>query len=226
MTRDIRVLSTIGVRTVVEELAPAFERAQNCTVTRIYDSSIAMMKRLAEGESGDVAIFTAGALDDLIKQGKVISRTDLTRSFVGLAVKKGAPRPDISTPEAFKASLLAAKSIARSATGASGLYVASLIERLGLADKLAPKMIVKDGIVGKIAARGEAEIAIQQVSELMQADGIDIVGPLPDELQSVTVFCAGVFTTAKNAELANAYIADLAAPAHTALIRAKGMEPA
>ena len=222
---DIRVLSTIGMRTVLEALAPAFERARGCTVTRVYDSTVAMMKRLAAGESGDAAVFTAGGIDDLIGQGKVVGRTDLTRSFVGIAVKSGAPKPDISTPDKFTAVMLAAKSVARSETGASGLYFAGLIDRLGLADAMKSKMIVQDGIVGHIAARGEAEIAVQQISELMQAEGIDIVGPLPDELQSVTVFSAGVFKASTQRTLAEAFVADLASPAHGGLIRAKGMEP-
>jgi molybdate transport system substrate-binding protein len=222
----IRVLSTIGMRTVLEEVTPAFERANDVTVTRVYDSSIALMKRIAAGESGDAAVFTAGAVDALIAQGKIADRTDLTRSFVGIAVRKGAPRPDISTPDAFKKTMLAAKSIARSETGASGLYFAGLIARLGLADALNPKIVVQDGIVGRIAARGEAEIAVQQISELMQADGIDIVGPLPDELQSITVFSGGVFTNSSVAGLAKAYVAHLAAPEFAAVIRLKGMEPA
>jgi len=122
--------------------------------------------------------------------------------------------------------MLAAKSIARSETGASGLYFASLIARLGLADALNPKIIVQDGIVGRLAARGEAEIAVQQISELMQADGIDIVGPLPDELQSITVFSGGVFKSSAAADLAEAYVRHLASPAFAAVIRLKGMEPA
>jgi molybdate transport system substrate-binding protein len=222
----IKVLSTIGMRTVLEEVTPAFERANGVTVTRVYDSSIALMKRIAAGETGDAAVFTAGAIDELIAQDKIADRTDLTRSFVGIAVRKGAPRPDISTPEAFKKTMLAAKSIARSETGASGLYFASLIARLGLADALNPKIIVQDGIVGRIAARGEAEIAVQQISELMQADGIDIVGPLPDELQSTTVFSGGVFKGSSVADLAKAFVAHLAAPEFAAMIRLKGMEPA
>ena len=222
----IKVLSTIGMRTVLEEVTPAFERANGVTVTRVYDSSIALMKRIGAGETGDAAVFTAAAIDELIAQGKVAGRTDLTRSFVGIAVRKGAPRPDISTPDAFKKTLLAAQSIARSETGASGLYFAGLIARLGLADALNPKIIVQDGIVGRIAARGEAEIAVQQISELMQADGIDIVGPLPDELQSITVFSGGVFKGSSTADLARTYVAHLAAPKFAAVIRAKGMEPA
>ena len=225
MAIEIRILSTIGMRTVLEEVAPAFERARGCKVARIYDSSVALMQRIDRGETADAAVFTAAAIDDLIAQGKVEARTDLTRSFVGIAVRKGAPRPDIATPEGFKTAMLAAKSIARSKTGASGLYFADLIERLGLAGALNPKMIVEDGIVGRIAAHGDAEIAVQQISELMQADGIDVVGPLPDALQNITVFSAGVFKISAQTDLARAYVADLASPAHAALVRAKGMEP-
>jgi molybdate transport system substrate-binding protein len=226
MTSGIRVLSTIGMRTVLDALVPTFEVSHRCTVERAYDSSVALMQRIAGGESGDAAVFTAAAIDDLIAEGKVSARTDLARSFVGLAVRKGAHKPDISTPDAFRQTMLAAKSIARSKTGASGLYFASLIERLGLAAALNAKMIVQDGLVGKLAASGETEIAVQQISELMQADGIDIVGPLPDELQSVTVFSAGVFKASAQGDLATAFVAELAAPAHAALIRQKGMEPA
>jgi molybdate transport system substrate-binding protein len=225
MAIEIRILSTIGMRTVLEEVAPAFERTRGCKVARIYDSSVALMRRIDRGETGDAAVFTAAAVDQLIAQRKVTARTDLARSFVGIAVRHGAPKPDITTPEAFRKTLLTAKSIARSRTGASGLYFASLIERLGLAEALNAKMIVQDGIVGEIAARGEAEIAVQQISELIQADGIDVVGPLPDALQSITVFSAGIFTSAAHPDLVRAFVADLASPAHAALIRAKGMEP-
>ena len=225
MPNEIKVLCTIGMRTVLEELAPAFERANGCVLARIYDSSVALMQRIAAGATGDIAVFTAAAIDELIAQGKIAARSDLTRSFVGLAVRAGAAHPDISSPQSFKHALLAAKSVAYSKTGASGLYFVSLTERLGIADAIRPKAIVQDGIVGRLAARGEAEIAVQQISELMQADGIDIVGPLPAELQSVTIFSAGVFTTSTQGDLARAFVADLASPAHAALIRLKGMEP-
>ena len=221
----IKVLCTIGMRAVLDEVAPAFAQANGIAVVRVYDSSVALMKRIAEGENGDVAVFTASAIDDLIRDGKVSARTDLARSFVGIAVASGARKPDISTPEKFKQAMLAAKSIARSKTGASGLYFASLIERLGLGEALAPKMVVQDGIVGNIAARGEAEIAVQQISELMQADGVDIVGPLPDALQSVTVFSAGVFAASTMASAAKTFVAHLASPAVAPVIRQKGMEP-
>lgn len=223
---EIRVFSTIGMRAVLEELVPGFELAHDCTVARVYDSSVAAMKRIAAGEAGDVAVFTAAAIDDLIAQGKMAARTDLARSFVGIAVRRGARRPDIATPDKFTAALLAAKSVAHSKTGASGLYFVSLTERLGIAEAIRAKAVVIDGIVGTLAARGEAEIAVQQVSELMQADGVDIVGRLPDELQSITMFSAGMFTASAQPGLADAFVADLASPKHAALIRRKGMEPA
>jgi molybdate transport system substrate-binding protein len=222
--KAIRILSTIGMRRVLEEIAPEFERAHGCTVERRYDSSVAHMRRVAEGKIGDAAVFTAAAIDDLIAQGKVARRIDLAHSGVGIAVRAGAPKPDIGTAEDFKAALLAAKSVAHSKTGASGLYFVNLIERLGIASAIHAKAVVHDGLTGEIAARGEAELAVQQVSELMQAAGVDIVGPLPDELQSMTVFSAGVFREAP--PIAHGFIAALAAPANAALIRRSGMMPA
>ena len=221
---DIRVLSTIGMRTVLDEVVPAFERANGVTVKRVYDSSVALLKRIDAGETGDAAVFTAAAIDDLIRQRKIVERTDLAR--FGVAVAKGAPRPDIGSADAFRQTLLNAKSIAHSKTGASGLYFVTLIERLGIADAVNAKAIVRDGVVAEIAARGEAEIAIQQISELMQSAGVDIVGPLPDDLQSITIFSAGVFKNSAHVDTAKAFVAALAAPANGALIRLKGMEPA
>jgi molybdate transport system substrate-binding protein len=221
----IKVFCTLGMRTVLDAVAPAFAEANGVAVVRIYDSSVALMRRIADGESADAAVFTAAAIDELIAQGKVVACTDLSKSFVGIAVARGAPKPDIGTPETFQQAMLNAKSIAHSKTGASGLYFASLIERLGLADALRPKIKVEDGIVGKFAARGEVEIAVQQISELMQAEGVDIVGPLPDALQSITIFSAGVFAGSVQSAAAKAFVAHLASPAVAPVIRQKGMEP-
>lgn len=225
MANAIRVLSTIGMRTVLDAVAPQFERANGVVLERLYDSSIGLMKRIAAGESGDVAVFTAAAIDELIAQGKVDRRADLARSGVGVAVRKGAPKPDIGTPEKFKQALLAAKSVAHSKTGASGIYFVGLIERLGIADAVHAKAKVIDGVVAELAARGEAELAVQQVSELMQSQGVDIVGPLPGELQHTTIFSAGVFKASAQMEPAKAFVAHLAAPAQAGLIRRMGMEP-
>jgi molybdate transport system substrate-binding protein len=221
----IKVFCTIGMRTVLDEVAPAFARDSGVAIERVYDSSVALMRRIAEGESGDVAVFTAAAIDDLIRQGKIRGRTDLARSGVGIAVAKGAHKPDIDTTEKFKQALLAAKSIAHSKTGASGLYFVSLTERLGIAEVVRAKAKVQDGIVGDVAARGEAEIAVQQISELMQSAGVDIVGPLPGELQSITIFSAGVFAGSRQQAAAEAFVAYLASPAVAPVIRQKGMEP-
>jgi molybdate transport system substrate-binding protein len=225
MANTIRVLSTIAMRTVLDAAAPAFERAHRISVERVINSSIALMRRIAEGETADVALFTAAAIDELIAQGKMLARTDLVRSGVGVAVRKGSPKPDIGTAEKFKRALLSAKSVAHSKTGASGIYFVQLVERLGIAEAVRGKAKVIDGVVAELAARGEAELAIQQVSELMQAPGVDIVGPLPDELQQITIFSAGVFTGAAQIEAANSFVAFLASPAQAALIRANGMEP-
>jgi molybdate transport system substrate-binding protein len=222
---SLRILSTIGMRTVLEDMAPAFECVHGCTVERRYNSSVAHMQRIAAGKSGDAAVFTAAAIDDLIGQGKVDGRIDLAHSGIGIAVRRGAPRPDISTPDKFREALLAAKSVAHSKTGASGLYFVQLIDRLGIAAAIRAKAVVHDGLTGEIAARGEAALAVQQVSELMQADGVDIVGPLPAELQSITVFSAGVFKGSPQAQLAGAFIAALRAPASAEVVRRNGMEP-
>jgi molybdate transport system substrate-binding protein len=219
----IRVLCTFGLRQVVEILAPTFEQQHHCTVERHFNSSVAHMQHLAEGKSADVAVFTDAAIDELIADGRMERRVDFARSGVGLAVKAGAPKPDISTPEKFKAALLAAESIARSKTGASGLYFVDLIARIGMADALKDKIIIHDGLTGECAARGEAELAVQQVSELMQAKGVDIVGPLPGDLQSITVFSGGVFKGAP--PLAEAFIAFLSTPEAAAVIHANGMDP-
>src|SRR5262249_49687788 len=149
----------------------------------------------------------------------------LASSSVGLAVRAGAPRPDISAPDPLKRALLSARSITYTLTGASGIHFAQVIERLGIADAIKTKAIVRDGLAGELAARGEVELAVQQISELMQVKGIDIVGPLPPEVQKSTVFSAGIFKSAKNPSGAAALIAWLSTPETAVIIKAKGMEP-
>jgi molybdate transport system substrate-binding protein len=163
----------------------------------------------------------------LIEQGRIRedSRRDLASSGVGLAVRAGTPRPDISTPEAFRRTLLAARSIAYTATGASGIYFAELIERLGIGEAIRAKATIRDGLSGELAARGEVEIAVQQVSELMQVAGIDVIGPLPPALQKTTVFSAGILLTARNPAGAASLIGWLSTPATARVIRSKGLQP-
>jgi molybdate transport system substrate-binding protein len=220
----IRVPCTFGLRQVVDVLAPAFERQHRCTIERVYESSVAHMRRFSDGETADAALLTAAGIDQLIAMGRIERRIDLAHSGIGVAVKAGAPHPDISTPEAFKAALLAAKSICHSQTGASGIYFMQLIKRLGIANEISAKAVIDDGLAGVVVARGDAELAVQQTSELMQASGIDIVGPLPGELQNVTIFSGGVFKGAP--PLAKAFIASLSTTEASAVIQSNGMDAA
>ncbi len=166
-------------------------------------------------------------LDELIKTGKVgAPRLDLARSAIGISVRKGAPKPDISTPDAFKKTILAAKSVAYTSTGASGTYFLSLADKLGIGDAVRAKAhTTPGGPAGELVAKGEAELAVQQISELLPVAGTELVGPLPPDLQSITTFSAGIGTAAHNAAGARALADFLATPDAIAVIRVKGMEP-
>jgi molybdate transport system substrate-binding protein len=223
---DINVLCTLGLRSVLVDIADAFSRGKGLSFSAHYESSIALMDRIANGENADAAILTDVMIAALMKQGRIRegSRRDLASSGVGLAVRAGAPKPDISTPEAFRHALLAARSIAYTATGASGIYFAELIERLGIGEAIRAKATIRDGLSGELAARGEVQIAVQQVSELMQVAGIDMIGPLPSALQKATVFSAGILSNAKNPDAAASLIGWLSTPATASVIRSKGLQ--
>jgi molybdate transport system substrate-binding protein len=224
----MKLMSTNGVAGVLRELLPGFEHSTGTKVELVLDSSNGLLGRIAAGETADVAILTAQAIDDLTRQGKIAggSRTDLARSTVGIAVRAGAPKPDIGSAEAFRRTLLAARSIAYSKAGASGIYFAGLIKRLGIADQVNAKAtVIPRGFTGELAAKGEVEIAVQQISELMAVPGVDIVGPLPPDIEGVTTFAAGLFSGAKEKEAAAALIRLLSAPTSTPIFRAKGLEP-
>jgi molybdate transport system substrate-binding protein len=225
---DIKVLSTNGVATVLRELAPQFERAKGHKLAITLGATAKLKQQIGEGAAFDVAILTAEATDDLIKQGKIAgARADLAKSGIGVAVRAGARKPDIGSTEAFKRALIGAKSVAYSAQGMSGIYFASLLERLGIADEMKPKSKVQQGTpTGEAAARGEAELAIQQISELMPVAGIELVGPLPAELQLYTVFSAGLGAQAAQKEAGRALIDFLSAQMTKPLLAAKGLEPA
>jgi molybdate transport system substrate-binding protein len=225
---DIKVLSTNGVATVLRELAPQFERAKGHKLAITLGPTARLRKEIGEGAPFDVAILTAEATDELIKQGKIAgTRADLAKSGIGVAVRAGARKPDIGTTEAFKRALVGAKSVAYSAQGMSGIYFASLLERLGIADEMKPKAKVQHGTpTGEAAARGEAELAIQQISELLPVAGIELVGPLPPELQLYTVFSAGVGAQAAQKDAGRALIDFLSAQMTKPLLAAKGLEPA
>jgi molybdate transport system substrate-binding protein len=225
----MKVLCTNGVKSIMLDLIPEFERGSATKVLITWGSANALLKELETGAGGDLAILTAEAIEDLIKHGKVVagSRVDLARSGIGVAVRKGANKPDIASPEALKRALLAAKSVAHSKSGMSGIYFPTVLARLGIADAMKPKIVLPDPgtPVGEVVATGEAEIGIQQISELLPVAGIEIVGPLPAALQKITTFSAGVLAAAKEPDAAVALVKFLAAESPR-LLAQRGLQPA
>ena len=225
---EITVLCSNGMKEVMLELGPVFERATGKKLSVEYNSTATIMNQIRSGATADLLILTSEAVDDLLKQGRVVSgsRVDLARSRIAIAVRAGAPKPDIGSPEALKKSLLAMKSVAIPKSGISGEHFFTIIERLGIAAEMKPKIIeVESGPVGTLLAQGQAEIGLQQISELMPVPGIDIVGPLPGNLQKVTIFSAGLATTAKQPAASKALVTFLAGKSAQPVIKKKGMEP-
>jgi len=230
---EIKVMTSGAFTAPYLEVIPQFESNTHDKVVTAYGASMgnapdSIPSRLERGEPVDVVILAAPALDDLIKHGKVVpgSRVDLVRSSIGVAVRAGAPKPDISSIEALKRTLLQAKSIAYSAS-ASGVYLSQeLFPRLGITDEIRAKCKrIANEPVGAVVARGDAEIGFQQISELLPVAGIDYVGPLPPEAQKVTVFSAGIAVGAKEPNAARALIQFLASPVVVAAIKKSGLEP-
>jgi len=225
---EIKVLASNGVREALLELAPGFERATGNKLVITFGLAAALKRQIEGGEAFDLAILTSAGIDDLAKQGKVDagSRTPIARSGVGIGIKKGGPRPDIRTPGALKRTLLAAKSITWAKEGASGIYFASLLERIGIADQIKPKAVVaaSGAEVGKLVAGGKVELGVILVNELMAAPGVELLGPLPGELQNYTVFHAGVGVGSKDSSAAKALIKFLTTPAAGAVFKKKGQE--
>jgi molybdate transport system substrate-binding protein len=229
MTAPIHVLSTLAVQGVLPRLIAAFERSADAEVAAEYAPTVTLLARIRSGGTADVAILTRDGIDELVGAGRLdgASVVDVVQSLVGLAVRAGAAKPDIGTPEALKRTLLEAKSIAYSRIGASGLLFSRLIERLGIAEAVNAKAtIVPGGLTGELAARGEVELAVQQASELMLVPGLDIVGPLPLALQAPGIFSAAVFAGSAHALTARAFLQSLATADAAAAFRAAGLEPA
>ncbi|HUC50017.1 MAG TPA: substrate-binding domain-containing protein [Xanthobacteraceae bacterium] len=230
---DLKVYSTIGVRSAAEDLFAQFETASGHKLAVTWGTAPMLVKRIEGGEAADVLILSRAGLDALKEQGKVLpgSEVALASSGVGMAVKAGAPKPDISTPEALKAALLEAKSISYtepSAGGASGVYFAKLLERMGIADAMRPKTKYPPagGFSATLLISGEAELAVQQKPELLHVAGVEVVGFLPGDLNLITPFVAGLMADCKNAADGKALIAFLRTPRATAAFRGKGLEPA
>lgn len=224
----IRMLSTLGLMGAMRSLSSAFATATGIHVDADFAPTLALLKRLRAGEAADLVILTREGLDEMIGEGRVIADTaaDLARSYVGLAVRKDAPHPDIASEAALRKTLLAARSVAYSRLGASGVYFAELIVRMGIAAEINAKAtIVEQGFTAERLISGEADLAVQQISELKQVDGIAVIGPVPHDLQTPAVFSAGRTADAKQAESAEALLRYLASPEVMPVLRQSGLEP-
>jgi molybdate transport system substrate-binding protein len=228
MVAKLKVLSTLAIAGPMRELARRFEQSSGITLDAEYGPTVLLMKRLEAGERPDVVALTKDALAGLVKKGDVVpdSAVDLVRSYVGVAVKAGAPQPAIATPEQFKQALLATRSLAYSRAGASGLFFTALLQRLGIAEAVNAKAtVIPEGFTAELAASGQVELAIQQVSELMAVSGVDIVGPLPRALEPGTVFSAGIYTASPRRAEGQRLLNFLGSAEAAPRIRAFGLEP-
>jgi molybdate transport system substrate-binding protein len=224
----IRMLSTLGLMGAMRSLSSAYEAATGVHIDADFAPTLALLKRLRDGEAADLVILTREGLDEMIGEGRVIaeSAADLARSFVGIAVRAGQAHPDIATETALRKALLAARSVAYSRLGASGVYFARLIAQMGIAAEINAKAtIVEQGFTAERLVSGEADLAVQQISELKQVEGIEVVGPIPHDLQTPAVFSAGRMTNAEHADAADRLLRYLASPEVVPVLRQSGLEP-
>ncbi len=225
---EIKVLCSNGIKAVMEDLVPQFERATKHKVVITYGLSAALKRQIEAGEQFDIAVLTPPLIDDLIKQGKIAgdTRTTLARSGMALAIRAGAPKPDIRTTDALKRTLLASKSIAYAREGASGVFFAELVQKLDLAEALKPKikLTTTGAEVGEAVARGEAALGVLPVSEILPVAGAEVLGTFPADVQGYVVMVAGVSPSAPQTAAAKELITFLTAPAALPVIKKKGME--
>jgi molybdate transport system substrate-binding protein len=220
----IRVLSTLAVMGALRDLTARYEAESGIRIDAAFAPTVALLERLRRGEAADIAILTAQGVEDLVAEGIMLpgTRTDIARSFVGIAVKSGAPKPDIGTVAAFKATLLAARTVAYSRIGASGIFFAGLLDRLGVAATV-KTLVVPAGFTAERLITGEADLAVQQISELLMVPGIEVVGALPADIQTVAMFSGGLLT---RSAAAAGVLRFLASPAIAAVLKQSGLEPA
>lgn len=224
----LRMLSTLGLMGAMRSLSSAFEASSGIRVDADFAPTLALLKRLRDGEAADLVILTREGLDEVIGEGRVVAdgAADLARSYVGIAVQAGQAHPDIASEAALRQTLLAARSVAYSRLGASGVYFAQLIVRMGIvAEVNARATIVEQGFTAERLVSGEADLAVQQISELKQVGGIDVVGPIPHDLQTPAVFSAGRMANARHPEAAERLLRYLASPDVVPVLRQSGLEP-
>jgi molybdate transport system substrate-binding protein len=228
---EIDAMITTAMKAAIEELSPPFERASGHTLRVVYGPSGGLARRFNGGEPADLIVVDSKVLDELIKQGKVApGRTDVARTGIGIAVRKGAPKPDVSSADALRRALLAAKSIAHTAPAGGGVtaaHIMGVFEKLGIAAEVTPKVKLAaggpNGRVSVLVSSGEAEIGLQLVSELMSNPQVEVIGMLPPELQLIAIISAGITTTTKQAEPTKAFIRHLTEPAAMMIYQTKGL---
>jgi molybdate transport system substrate-binding protein len=227
MSDAIRVLSTLALKGAVRGLASQYQAAGGALIDADFAPTLALLERLRAGEAADVVILTREGLDEVVREGRVAAEScvDLARSWVGIAVKVGQPHPDIATEAALRAALLGARSVAYSRLGASGILFAKLIARLGIASDInARAVIIPQGFTAERLVTGEADLAVQQISELKQVEGIEVVGPIPRELQTPAIFSAGRMTASPRATQADRLLQFLASNEVAPVLRERGLE--
>ncbi len=229
MTITLKILTSNSTRTVLDALIPAYEKSTGNKVSISADSAKAMVAKIKTGETGDIVILGSGAVKELIEAGIVTaaSRRAFARAVVGVGVRKGAPHPDIGSVDALRNTLLAAKSIAHTVHGASGMYIPVLLEKLGIAGQMKARTVTRPGgYIGTVVVAGEAELALQQIPELLAVPDLEVVGPLPAEVQKTLETSAGLFAGSPHAAAAETMIGFFMNAAHRALFQAKGLEQA
>ncbi len=223
---EIKVLASTAVKATLEEVAPQFTKATGHKIDLTFAPASALREKIEQGTAFDVAVLTTPIVDDLAGSGKVEKvHTAIAHSGIGVAIRKGAAKPDISTKDAFKQTLLNAKSIGFTAGGATGAYLKVLFDKLEIADQLQPKLKLLQGGVGEAVTSGQVEIGMTQISEILPYPGAELAGPLPLDIQSFTYFSAAVSAASKEADVAKAFIKFLGGPEALAVLKAKGMEP-
>jgi len=228
MSDPIRVLSTLALKGAVHSLTAQYQAAGGASIDADFAPTLALLERLRSGESADVVILTREGLEEVVREGRVVAEScvDLARSWVGIAVKAGAIHPDISTEAALRTALLDARSVAYSRLGASGILFAKLIDRLGIASDInARAVIIPQGFTAERLVTGEADLAVQQISELKLIDGIEVVGPIPYELQTPAAFSAGRMAATNTPAEAERLLRFLASPEVGPALRESGLEP-
>ncbi|MCI4429750.1 MAG: substrate-binding domain-containing protein [Burkholderiales bacterium] len=228
MAGAIRIISSMATRQVLADLVAAYRRGSEQEVSVESVGGVDAAKRVRSGEAFDAVVLAASTIDELIRAGRIVagSRVDLVKSGVAIAVRAGAPQPDVASEQAVKAAVLAARSLSYS-TGPSGVHLAGLFAHWGIAQAIKDRIVqAPPGVaVGSLVASGQAELGFQQLSELMNLSGITVLGPLPSEIQIVTTFCAGLSATSSQPDAVRALLAFMASPAADAAKRSNGMEP-